>query len=248
MWILRPIGWVALVLDRPVTYWQALPRPLRLSAALLVGTMVLVILQASLAGTPKPVMPSAALFQSVDIEQPLTASLPELSSFDFIFRPVFSLTRRPPQRVADKEVKPDTLERGGISAEPKAFEGANLLGIFGSEEVEGAIIRLDNGDPIRLNVGEQLNGWSLQSVSAREIQFVSETGEVADLDMVLSSAQVPIPAASATKVPDTVESQKNKVTTQGDGSADTAAEDERQAATFTFESMYRQRAQQPSDS
>ena len=209
--------------------------------------MVLVILHASLAGTPKPVMPAAALFQSVDIEQPLAASLPELSSFDFIFRPVFSLTRRPPKRAADNKIKSGALESGDISAEPKAFEGANLLGIFGSGEVEGAIIRLDNGESIRLDVGEKLNGWSLQSVSAREIQFVSETGEVADLDMVLSAAQMPLPAASAPEVPDTGESKKSKVTTQGDESADTAAEDEGQAATITFESMYRQSGQKPPD-
>ena len=38
----------------------------------------------------------------------------------------------------------------------ESIDGINLLGIFGSGEVAGAIIRLDNGERQRLLVGESI--------------------------------------------------------------------------------------------
>ena len=49
----------------------------------------------------------------------------------------------------------------------EGIDGVSLLGIFGSGEVAGVIIRLDNGERQRLPVGESVKGWTLQSLESR---------------------------------------------------------------------------------
>ena len=131
------------------------------------------------AGSPKPILPSSALFEPVSVVQTLSSSRPELSSSDFVLRPVFALDRKPR--------RPDLLSENGaalVASEVDAVEsidGISLLGIFGSGEVAGAIIRLDNGERQRLMVGESIKGWTLGSIESRRALLQAVTGEEARL-------------------------------------------------------------------
>ena len=230
--------------ERAMKMWTEWPKLVRVSVRLLGGALTLALAYMFLAGTPRPVLPSSTLFEPVSIERTLSASRPELSSFDFIFRPVFALTRKPsvqPELPAKDEA---ALRQAEAAAEVvKSIEGVNLLGIFGSGEVEGAIVRLDSGERHRLVVGQKLEGWTLQSVSAREIRFVTDSGEVADLDMILSQSQQPLSEPSVA-----TERQKSeappKPLAETEPKADKETEEAAKAASLTFESMYRDRLQQ----
>ena len=169
--------------------WRDWPKPLQLSVSLIVGALGLTTVYTLSAGSPKPVLPSSALFEPVSIAQTLSSSRPELSSFDFILRPVFALDRKPR--------RPDLLsenDAGLVASEADAdamesIDGINLLGIFGSGEVAGAIIRLDNGERQRLMVGESIKGWRLGSIESRRALLQAATGEEARLEMAYATDQ-----------------------------------------------------------
>ena len=176
--------------------WRHWPKPVRLSASLIGGAALLAVVYALLAGTPNPVLPSRALFEPVSVEQTLSSSRPELSSFDFIFRPVFALNRTPP-------VQPDlpSEDEAALAAAAEAetvvvesIDGVNLLGIFGSGDVEGVIIRLDNGERQRVVVGESIKGWTLDSIESRRALLQAATGEQARLEMAYATDQSPMAA------------------------------------------------------
>ena len=67
------------------------------------------------------------------------------------------------------------------------IEGVSLLGIFGSGEVAGVIIRLDNGERQRLPVGESVKGWTLHSLGSRRAMLQADTGQRAVLEMAFAT-------------------------------------------------------------
>ena len=144
------------------TSWRDWPKPLQLSASLIVGALGLTTVYTISAGTPTPVLPSSALFEPVSVAQTLSSSRPELSSSDFVLRPVFALDRKPrrPDLLSENDAALVASEADAV----ESIDGINLLGIFGSGEVAGAIIRLDNGERQRLVVGESIKGWTLGSI------------------------------------------------------------------------------------
>ena len=166
--------------------------------------MILAVAYVALAGTPKPVLPSSALFEPVSIEQTLASSRPELSSFDFIFRPVFALTRKPPVQPdmpsAEEAAALAALEAEAVVVE--SIDGVNLLGVFGSGEVAGVIVRLDNGERQRVVVGESIKGWRLEAIESRRALLQAATGEEARLEMAYATDQAPlaVEVGSETKV------------------------------------------------
>ena len=220
------------------TSWRDWPKPLKLSASLIVGALGLTTVYTISAGTPTPVLPSSALFEPVSVVQTLSSSRPELSSSDFVLRPVFALDRKPR--------RPDLLSENDaalVASEVDAVEsidGINLLGIFGSGEVAGAIIRLDNGERQRLVVGESIKGWTLGSIESRRALLQAVTGEEARLEMVYATDQSilatemegesgsAIPHATAT---DGALSQNNDAPTQ-------KAEPARPPTRMSFENIY----------
>ena len=169
--------------------WRDWPKPLRLSAGLIVGALGLTAIYTLSAGSPKPILPSSALFEPVSVAQTLSSSRPEVNSFDFVLRPVFALDRKPRRpdlpsendlALAASEAEADVVE---------SIDGINLLGIFGSGEVAGAIIRLDNGERQRLLVGESIKGWRLGSIESRRALLQAATGEEARLEMAYATDQ-----------------------------------------------------------
>ena len=220
------------------TSWRDWPKPLQLSASLIVGALGLTTVYTISAGTPTPVLPSSALFEPVSVVQTLSSSRPELSSSDFVLRPVFALDRKPR--------RPDLLSENDaalVASEVDAVEsidGISLLGIFGSGEVAGAIIRLDNGERQRLMVGESIKGWTLGSIESRRALLQAVTGEEARLEMAYATDQSilatemegesgsAIPHATAT---DGALSQNNDAPTQ-------KAEPARPPTRMSFENIY----------
>ena len=189
MLTLRPIGLVNPVTEGVLASWRDWPKPLRLSAGLIVGALGLTAIYTLLAGSPKPILPSGALFEPVSVAQTLSSSLPELNSFDFVLRPVFALDRKP--RRPDLPLEND-LALAAPEAEAdvvESIDGINLLGIFGSGEVAGVIIRLDNGERQRLVVGESIKGWTLGSIESRRALLQAATGEEARLEMAYATDQ-----------------------------------------------------------
>ena len=220
------------------TSWRDWPKPLQLSASLIVGALGLTTVYTISAGTPTPVLPSSALFEPVSVLQTLSLSRPELSSSDFVLRPVFALDRKPrrPDLLSENDAALVASEADAV----ESIDGINLLGIFGSGEVAGAIIRLDNGDRQRLVVGESIKGWTLGSIESRRALLQAVTGEEARLEMVYATDQSilatemegesgsVIPHATAT---DGALSQNNDAPTQ-------KAEPARPPTRMSFENIY----------
>ena len=169
------------------TSWRDWSKPLQLSASLIVGALGLTTVYTISAGTPTPVLPSSALFEPVSLVQTLSSSRPELSSSDFVLRPVFALDRKPrrPDLLSENDAALVASEADAV----ESIDGINLLGIFGSGEVAGAIIRLDNGERQRLVVGESIKGWTLGSIESRRALLQAATGEEARLEMAYATNQ-----------------------------------------------------------
>jgi hypothetical protein len=220
--------------------WRDWPKPLQLSASLIVGALGLTTVYTLSAGTPKPVLPSSALFEPVSVAQTLSSSRPELSSFDFVLRPVFALDRKPRRSDLLSENDAALVASQADADVVESIDGINLLGIFGSGEVAGAIIRLDNGERQRLVVGESIKGWTLGSIESRRVLLQAVTGEEARLEMAYATDQSilatemegesgsAIPQATAT---DGALNQNNDAPTQ-------KAEPARPPARMSFENMY----------
>ena len=223
-----------------LTSWRDWPKPLQLSASLIVGALGLTAVYTLAAGSPKPVLPASALFEPVSVAQTLSSSRPELSSSDFVLRPVFALDRKPrqPDLLSENDAALVVSEADADVVE--SIDGINLLGIFGSGEVAGAIIRLDNGERQRLLVGESIKGWTLGSIESRRALLQAATGEEARLEMAYATDQsilateVGVEFGSAvpqTTATDGALSQNNNEPTQ-------EAEPARPATKMSFENIY----------
>ena len=220
--------------------WRDWPKSLKLSASLIVAALGLTTVYTLSAGTPKPVLPSSALFEPVSVVQTLSSSRPELSSLDFVFRPVFAVDRKPRRRDLSSEDGAALVASEADADVVESIDGINLLGIFGSGEVAGAIIRLDNGEQQRLVVGESIKGWTLGSIESRRVLLQAVTGEEARLEMAYATDQSilatemegesgsAIPQATAT---DGALNQNNDAPTQ-------KAEPARPPARMSFQNIY----------
>jgi hypothetical protein len=227
------------MLDATVLRWGRLPSLLQRSLAALAMVLFLALVYFVLAGTPHPMAPASSLFAPVSVQRVLADSRPALSSADFSLRPVFAIKRVPPlpQQMGDEsekasaEVAPNDEIVGSI-------DGISLLGIFGSQEVAGAIVRLDNGERQRLPVGASVKGWTLRSLEPRGALFEAATGQRALLQMAFSTDQ----SAEAYPAP-AVPPAQSAVSEQPVGSpSDSAAMDaEAPPKTMTFGDVYRGR-------
>ena len=220
--------------------WRDWPKPLQLSASLIGGALGVTTVYTLSAGTPKAVLPSNALFEPVSVAQTLSSSRPELSSFDFVFRPVFAPDRKPRRPDLPSEDDAALVASEAEKYVVESIDGINLLGIFGSGEVAGVIIRLDNGDRQRLLVGESIKGWTLGSIKSRRALLQAATGEQARLEMAYATDQSILAAEledeSGSAIPqatanDGALSRNNDAPTQ-------KAEPARPPARTSFENMY----------
>ena len=227
------------MLDATVLRWGRLPSLLQRSLAALAMVLFLALVYFVLAGTPHPMAPASSLFAPVSVQRVLADSRPALSSADFSLRPVFAIKRVPPlpQQMGDEsekasaEVAPNDEIVGSI-------DGISLLGIFGSQEVAGAIVRLDNGERQRLPVGASVQGWTLRSLEPRGALFEAATGQRALLQMAFSTDQS-VEAYPAPAVPPAQSAASEQPV--GSSSDSAAMDAEAPPKTMTFGDVYRGR-------
>ena len=217
--------------------WGQWPRLLQRSVSGLMAVILLALLYLMLAGSPQPISPAQSLFAPVSVEQALLASRPELSSFDFISRPVFAIKRLPavmPVAATEQDTSIDELPVDGVA---EGIDGVSLLGIFGSGEVAGVIIRLDNGERKRLPVGESVKGWTLQSLGTRRAMLQAAAGQRAVLEMAFATDQAPADAMTSA-APKAEESSSNGVKPAPSQQDSTTNAADSVPKRITFESIY----------
>ena len=216
--------------------WKRWPRVLQRPFAGLMAVVMLAILYVLLARSPQPISPAQSLFAPVSVEQALLASRPEMSSFDFTFRPVFAIKRVPSVMPVVDDQKNARVEDLLTDEVVDSIDGVSLMGIFGSGEVAGVIIRLDNGGRQRLLVGDSVKGWTLQSLGSRRAMLQAATGQRAVLEMIFATDQTPV--ASATAAPQATTSAPND--TEGEPSQPGSVKDVADSVPqgITFENYY----------
>ena len=118
-------------------------------------------------------------------------------TMDFVFRPLFNVSRRPAQKIAVPE--PDVEIAAVKEAVEADMKGFVLLGVFASAESEGVILRSKDGARRRLYVGEQVGGWTLNSVEPRAGEFSGPSGESGRLTLAITSSLPPLAAPQRTE-------------------------------------------------
>jgi hypothetical protein len=88
-------------------------------------------------------------------------------------RPLFWASRRPVDEPADEVL----AEAGGtgegvVAQAAPALTSLTLTGVYGAGKTGGAILRY-KGERMRIAVGQELDGWELDSVAPGEVVFVS---------------------------------------------------------------------------
>lgn len=84
-------------------------------------------------------------------------------------RPLFWAERRPNSAVFANTIAEGTTSDGRPA---RRLEKLELTGIFGAGEQSGALVT-HKGKRLRLLVGDELEGWTLQSVTGGDVVFVS---------------------------------------------------------------------------
>ncbi|MFK7831533.1 MAG: hypothetical protein AB8B57_17300 [Congregibacter sp.] len=98
-----------------------------------------------------------------------SGSISASQSLQLQSRPLFWGSRRPTAPVEANEVLNEQTADGKPS---RRLENFQLTGLFGAGARGGAIVA-HKGERTRLSVGDEIDGWTLLSVSAEEAVFVS---------------------------------------------------------------------------
>ena len=229
------------MLDTSFLRWRQWPNLLQRSAAGCLALLLLALGYVLLAGSPQPIAPASSLFAPVSVVSVLADSRPVLSSADFSLRPVFAIQRVPPPPLqpVSEEIEEPSAEAALSDEVVSSIDGVRLLGIFGSGEVAGAIIRLDNGERQRLSVSESVKGWTLQSLEPRGALFEAATGQRALLRMTFSTDQAVEEGSVVSAVPSAQSGLSPQPVDSASGSD--AAEAEAPTGFSTFGDMYQVR-------
>lgn len=144
---------------------QALRTERRVEAALLL-LLLLLVLQLVWGFThlnqqfyPEAVEPAPDTLQLV--ASPDVETVSAAQSNDIRSRPLLWLSRRPEVEVV-KVVKPKKEE------DSTGLDKMKVVGVFGAGESAGMIVRFE-GKPHRLRLGEDLAGWTLESVTEKDV-------------------------------------------------------------------------------
>lgn len=153
--------------------------------------------RALLPPTPAPVEPAASSLTVAD--QLARRAVSPQASAELRERPLFWEGRRA-VAAADAEVVPVQSGRA-----PR-LKDVRLLGVFGAGD-SGGIIALVQNKQQRVQVGEELSGWTLQTVTADGATLVND-GDTEILDLQRSSGSIIVaepaaaPAAAAAPLAD----------------------------------------------
>jgi hypothetical protein len=163
-------------------------------ALMLLLQLVWVAARALVPPSPAPVEPAASSLTVAD--QLARRAVGSQASADLRERPLFWEGRRA-VAAADSQAVPVRSGRA-----PR-LQGVRLLGVFGAGDSGGIIALVENRQQ-RIQVGEELSGWTLQSVTADGATLVNDGAtEILDLQRSSGSITVAEPAAApaATSAP-----------------------------------------------
>jgi len=169
--------------------------------------------------------------QSVDTAPAATQPLAGEDSLDFIFRPLFWASRRPPKSIPSETVVPEQLYDDTPVA---SLDGYSLVGVFASGARQGAIIATGES-MLRLYVGDLLEGLTLVGTSLRAARFEGADGSSAILELAVASS-LPPPRVVTDGVPGDFTDSEAVISTLG---ANTLAEDgsDTKNESMTFEAI-----------
>ena len=108
---------------------------------------------------PAAIPPAASTLAAVSIELP-AAAMPD-GGAEIVERPLFWSSRRP-----------ESTEPVAPVSGRDILDKVVLLGVFSAGESGGAIVRIE-GERQRLMIGQELQQWKLQGITAQEAEFVS---------------------------------------------------------------------------
>ncbi len=147
---------------------QPLRTERRVEAALLLLLLLLIMQLAWGVATLRQQLHPEAIEPASDTVQlmvsPEREAVTSAQSNDIRNRPLLWLSRRPEVEVVEvvKPKKPE--EKQGTTD----LDKMKVVGLFGAGESAGMIVRLE-GEPHRLRLGEQLAGWTLESVTEKDV-------------------------------------------------------------------------------
>lgn len=173
--------------------------------------------------SPDRVPPDPSSLQPASRRPPPRAGLAELG--ETVERPLFAQTRRPPPPPpppAPPEPKP----------EPDPLADVVLLGLYGSGEQGGAIVRAQ-GKVHRVQLGQQFGGWRLASIEGRTVVLTGPRGRRNELVLKHQpqmAAPAPRQAAPARAEGQGADAQTAEASAGGAPSAQAGAAGDRQAA------------------
>ena len=217
---------------------------LRVFAMAAVICLLSVMINAVWSPSIDPISPAELARMGVEESMPLPRTAQ--ASLDFIFRPLFRPSRKPPaQTVSTPTVE---VHQTTEVASVKILSGYSLLGVFASGETSGAIVSTTEGQRQRVYVGDQLDGWRLQKTSLRAAYFENAAGVEAAIELAVASSlpELPTVAPARPKVTPAATSAGGERSDSGKNDvAETAKRPMRPSGPVTFESIAaRKRAEQ----
>ena len=186
-------------------------RRVELALVVLVALFLLQLLwggfRAVLPSSAEPVLPRGGSLRVEPLQEQSQID-PEMRS-EIASRPLFWATRRPLEDEAEVAAKSAEDAKKQQAEEKKAgkIDGAKLAGVFGGEDAAG-IIALSKGKKHRLVIGQEINGWKLESVEPTAATF-SSNGRTSQLqlkqvEIQASSVEVAEPESRETEAQETV--------------------------------------------
>lgn len=196
--------------------------------------------------TPSIDPTSPAELAGTGVEELISGSQVAEAGVDFIFRPLFRPSRKPP---AQRESAPAVaVQQTTEAASMKILSGYSLLGVFASGETSGAIVSTAEGQRQRVYVGDQLDGWRLQSTSLRAAYFENAAGAEAAIELAVASSLPGLPTVAPTPpaaTPTATSAGSEQAGSGKNAAAETAKRPQRPRGPVTFESIgARKRAEQ----
>ena len=170
--------------------WQnriaALLRYQRHMIAVLLGGVALLLVQSMWGPSVTAVAPAELEVR----EAVLSGISPTVDdrSLDFVFRPLFSASRRAAELAV--AVEEAAVDAPAVKAD---MEGFVLLGVFASGASEGVILRRKDGGKQRLYLGDRVGEWTLDKIDPRAAEFSGPLGELGRLALALTTTLPPIP-------------------------------------------------------
>lgn len=198
------------------------------------------------AGAPDSKEPGAFLFNTPKLPAILAAAQKTPETSDFVDRPLLRSERRPPVPVDAAPAPAAVVAEPEVQIEP--IDGVALVGIFGSGDVKGIIVRLEDGQRERVVEGQALRGWTLDWVGPRQARFTGAGGSKrAELQMAFAEIKALPPAPSSSRAAMGRDARDSDAGVAAERDAEInealAVPEEPQPAPGSFGSAYRERRQ-----